>query len=109
MNPFSHIQYSFSMCDYVILTLDQMVKVLLASAAHRHHYFWLEAVDLLEHIRRERDTLPLGHICSIYTQGVESIQVLRIAAAFPCTKVIYRSVQSSIEVVLIRNQELHYR
>jgi hypothetical protein len=70
------------MCDYVILTLDQMVKVLLASTAHCHHYFWSEAVDLLEHIRREIHFPSATFALYIYSQRVKSIQILWIAAAF---------------------------
>ena len=90
MNPFSHIQYSFSMCDYVILTLDQMVKMLLASAAHYHHYFWSEAVDLLEHIRREIH-FPSATFALSILSGLNQYRYCGLLLPFSCTKVIYRS------------------
>jgi hypothetical protein len=80
------------MCDYVILTLDQMVKVLLASTAHCHHYFWSEAVDLLEHIRREIYTSPQPHLlCISILSGLNQYRYCGLLLPFSCTKVIYRS------------------
>src|SRR5215207_3625621 len=111
MSPFGHIQYSFSMCDYVILTLDQMVKVLLASTAHCHHYFWSEAVELLEHIRREIYTSPRPHLlCISILSGLNQYTgIVYCCCLFAALKQSIDAVQSSNEVVIIRNQELHYR